>query len=153
MKLDIGCGKKAHKEYKTIDLEEYANPTYLGDFREMTFKDVEVIRTHHLLEHFTREEGLKVLKLWHLWLKKEGVIVIETPDFQGICKDFDKNPYWMTRHAYGSQESDWALHKDGWYEAKFVEVLPKLGFEITEIKHHKTRNRGLPNITIFAKKI
>jgi len=151
LKLDIGCGRMPHRGYKTIDVEEYANPDYLGDFREMSFEDVEEIRSHHLLEHFGREEGEKVLKLWHSWLRQGGKLIVETPDFEEIGKDFSIDPYWMTRHAFGSQESDWAYHRDGWYEAKFREVLPRLGFEIISIGKSKSR-KILPNVTVIAKK-
>ena len=152
-KLDVGCGRKPHKGYTTIDIEEYAHPDYLGDFRTMSFKEIEVIRSHHVLEHFTREDGINVLKLWKSWLKTGGTLLIETPDFEYICKDFDKNPYHMTRHAYGSQEAEWALHKDGWYEAKFVKILTELGFKIESFKHSHTHSYQLPNITVIATKL
>lgn len=151
-RLDIGSGEKPHKGYKTIDIEEYAHPDYLGDFRLMSFKDVDEIRSHHLLEHFTRDEGIRVLKLWHSWLRTGGQLIVETPDFEYICKDFTVDPYWMTRHAYGSQEAEWAVHKDGWYEAKFRQVLPDVGYGILQIKRNKSR-KILPNILVVAIKI
>ena len=58
----------------------------------------------------------------------------------------------MARHAYGSQEADWAYHLDGWWEDKFKEVLLKEGFEILEIRRSVSR-RILPNITVIAKKL
>ena len=152
MKIEIGSGRKPHKGYETIDVEQYANPTHLGDFRTMRFENVEEIRAHHVLEHFGREEGEWVLKLWHAWLMAGGILIVETPDFEGICDNFRKDKYWMTRHAYGSQEADWAFHKDGWYEDKFKEVLPRLGYEIISIKKSVSR-KILPNITVVAKKL
>ena len=151
MKLDIGAGRKPHKGYKTIDIESYANPDYLGDFREMTFSDVEVIRAHHILEHFSREEGVAVLRLWVSWLKDGGTLIIETPDIEYICKNWNDDRYWMTRHLLGSQESEWAFHRDGWYEEKFREVFNKIGLKITSVKRSKSR-KILPNITVVAEK-
>lgn len=151
-KIEIGCGKRPHKGYTTIDVEEYANPDIVGDFRKMTFHNVEVIRAHHLLEHFSRDESLDVLKTWHRWLKEDGTLIVETPDFQGICENFSKDPYWMTRHAFGSQEQDWAFHRDGWYEAKFRQILPEIGFEVVDIQRNVSR-KILPNITVTAKKL
>lgn len=152
MNLDIGAGLRPHHGYKTIDVETYAHPDYLGDFWTMSFKDIDIIRSHHLLEHFTRDEGVSVLKLWHSWLKTGGTLIVETPDFEYICKDFSVDPYWMTRHAYGSQEASWAIHKDGWYEDKFRKILPELGYKITQITRNKSR-KILPNITVVAQKI
>lgn len=151
-KIEIGSGKRPHKGYKTIDVEAYANPTYLGDFRTMSFSELDEIRNHHVLEHFGREEGIKVLKQWCSWLKKDGILVVETPDFEYICENFKKDPYWMTRHAFGSQEASWAFHLDGWYEDKFKEILPKCGFEILSISRNVSR-KILPNILVIAKKL
>ena len=151
MKLEIGVGRKHHPGYKTIDIESYASPDHLGDFRMMTFNDIEEIRAHHLLEHFSRQEGENIIKLWHSWLRKDGLLIVETPDFEGICDNFKKDKYWMTRHAYGSQEAEWAFHRDGWYQEKFEVILPKLGFNIIEIKKSVSR-KILPNIRVVAEK-
>jgi len=151
MMLEIGCGKRPHRGYKTIDVEAYAHPDYLGDFRTMEFKDVECIRMHHVLEHFGREEGVRVLKLIYSWLMPGGTFILETPDFEYICKNFATDPYWMTRHTFGSQEAEWAYHRDGWYEQKFKETLPNLGFEIIRIERNVSRT-VLPNILVVAKK-
>lgn len=152
MKLSIGSGRKSYPGYETIDVEAYANPTYLGDFRTMTFSEVDEIRAHHLLEHFSRAEGENVLKLWHKWLKQGGMLIVETPDFEGICDNFRKDKYWMTRHAYGSQEAEWAFHRTGYYEDSFREIMPRIGFDILEIRKSVSR-KILPNITIVAKKL
>ena len=152
MKLSIGSGRKSYPGHETIDVETYANPTHLGDFRTMNFSDVEEIRAHHLLEHFSRTEGEEVLKLWHDWLKQGGLLIVETPDFEGICDNFRKDKYWMTRHAYGSQEADWAFHRTGYYEDSFKYIMPKMGFEILSIKKSVSR-KILPNITVVAKKL
>ena len=168
MKLEIGSGRSPHAGYKTVDVEEYAKPDYLGDFRTMSFSDIEEIRGHHILEHFSRQEAIKVLKLWHSWLKPEGILILETPDLKGICERFvnpkflaDRN--WLCRHLYGSQEADWAYHKDGWWDDKYREVFPQIGFEITLIKSKTSKviikkeggkeRHVLPNILIIAKKI
>ena len=165
-KIEIGSGKWPHAGYKTIDIEPTNNPDIVGDFRTMNFSNIEEIRAHHLLEHFSRVESLEVLKQWYSWLKLSGILIIETPDFERICEFFHSDKYWaspedMIAHVYGSQEAEWAFHKDGWYKAKFEEVLPKLGFKINLIKQkHSYIRRGvlntryrLPNILVIAQKI
>jgi hypothetical protein len=155
--LEIGSGSKPHEGYETIEIQEKFHPTYLGDFRTMSFTDIDTIRAEHLLEHFGRDESIQVLKLWHDWLKMGGVLIVETPDFEGICEMFMKcskasERYWLIRHTYGSQEADWAYHKEGWYEDRFRRVLPYLGFEIIDFTH--TVSRGyLKNIKVRARKI
>lgn len=156
MKLNIGSGKRKHKDYTSIDIEPSNDPDIVGDFRKMEFKDIDEIRAEHLLEHFSREEGSLVISQWREWLKPSGILIVETPDFEYICKGFEKQnnhgKYWFTRHAYGSQEADWAFHRDGWYEAKFRSEFPILGFRILKVVRNTTRGI-LPNIKVVAQKI
>jgi predicted SAM-dependent methyltransferase len=152
MKLDIGGGKKKKKGFHTIDIEPRHKTNFVGDFRKMSFENIEHIRSNFLLEHFRREEQIKVLQLWHSWLQKYGVLDISVPDFEYICKNFAIHPYWMTRHAFGSQEAGWAYHLDGWYEEKIRKLFPCVGFEIQFIERFTTR-RYLPNIRVVAKKV
>src|SRR3990167_4406121 len=150
-KLCIGSGRRLKKDFTNIDIESKNNPDIVGDFRTMSFNDVDEIVAEHILEHFSRDEGLQVLSQWRSWLKVSGILIVETPDFEYICKNFNQDPYWMTRHAYGSQEADWAFHRDGYYEAKFRSLLPELGFEVLKIERRITR-RVLPNIIVTARK-
>ena len=151
MKIDVGSGNITHRGYKSVDIDPKFNPDYLGDFREMEFEDIEAIRAHHILEHFGRDEGVEVLKLWYSWLKKGGTLLIEVPDFEEICKNFDKDKYWMTRHAFGAQDAEHNYHRDGWYREKFENILPKIGFKIQEFRQKITRDI-LPNLIVIAKK-
>jgi len=157
MKIEIGCGLKPHKGYKTIDVEEYAKPDYLGDFRTMSFENLEEIRSHHLLEHFSREEAIKIIDTWYGWLSLGGKLIIETPDIEGICEQFSKitgkkERYWLCRHLYGSQERDWAFHRDGWWEDKFKDILSSHCFKIISFRKNLSR-KYLPNILVIAEKI
>lgn len=151
MYLDIGAGRKPHKGYKTIDVESYANPDFLGDFRTMSFSGIEVIRAHHILEHFSEIEAVSVLELWRDWLADGGQLIVETPDFEGICRDFLVDPYWMARHAYGDQARDWAFHRSAWYKSKFERVLADIGFSNISVSFNKSK-KILPNIVVVATK-
>jgi len=165
-RIEIGSGKMPHPGFTTIDIEPSSGADIIADFRTLHFENLEEIIAYHLLEHFSREEGIRVLKLWHSWLKLGGTILVETPDFEGICEHFFDKTYYadkahLVQHAYGSQEADWAFHRDGWYREKFDKLLPELGFRIILIKRKhsyirygesRTRHR-LPNILVIAEKI
>jgi predicted SAM-dependent methyltransferase len=165
MKIEVGSGKYPHSDCTTIDIEPSNHPDIVGDFRTMSFEDIEEIKAYHILEHFGRDEAIKVLKQWYFWLIKGGRLIVEVPDFDRICYYFlnqEKNwagKEWMVKHIYGSQEADWAYHKDGWYKEKFEKILPEIGFEIELIKqkHSYVKADGvrsrLPNILVIAKKI
>lgn len=162
-RIEIGSGKWPKANCTHIDIEKRKGVDIVGDFRTMSFSDLEEIRSHHLLEHFGRKEAIEVLKLWHSWLKKDGVLIVETPDFERICYNFKNDREWLNNHTFGSQEADWAFHKDGWWKDKFMEVLPKIGFEITLIKEKtskviiksggKKERHILPNLLVIAKKL
>lgn len=165
-KLEIGSGEWPHAGYTHLDIEPHKNVDIVGDFRTMHFEDLEEICAYHLLEHFDRKEVIDVLKLWHSWLKIGGRLIVEVPDFERICKLWGHtrvwaNKEWMVKHAFGSQESEWAFHKDGWYEDKFRDIFPKIGFEIELLKtkhsyvRYNERNERwrLPNMLVIAKKV
>ncbi len=141
VKLHLGCGANYLDGYVNIDLPQEgqtvmnAKADIYQDIRTLSYFDnsVDEIRNHHLLEHFTRQESLKILLQWRRWLKSGGLLFIETPDFETAAKKFSRagigQKFKIARHIFGSQEADWAIHKDWWGEQKFRFVLSKLGFE------------------------
>lgn len=164
-KVEIGSGKFPRKGYTHIDVEVSAKPDILGDFRTMSFENLDEVMALHVLEHFDRKEGLEVLRQWYGWLKLGGKLIVETPDLERICQFFFIKPerLWADRQhlnqsLYGSQEADWAFHRDGWWKEKFEEVLPKIGFEIETVwqKHSYIRYGSppvryrLPDIRVVA---
>lgn len=168
MKLNIGSGTTRLKDCVNIDIEEKYHPNICADFRRLSYENIEEIQARHILEHFDREEAIKVLKLWHSWLAVGGKLIIETPDINRICEFIAHPPVkywaskeWMVRALYGSQEAEWAFHKDGWYKEKYEKILPELGFKVILIKqkhsyvrYGKTNTKyRLPNILVIAEKI
>ena len=105
------------------------------DIRELEYADnsVDEVRNHHLLEHFSRQEAIKLLLQWRRWLRPGGLLFVETPDFERGAEDFVRaglhEKFVIARHLFGSQESSWAFHRDFWGEEKFRFVLGTLGFE------------------------
>src|SRR3990167_9706267 len=157
MKLHIGSGKYSLDGFINIDVQPFPNVHEVGNFREMVFSDVDEIVARHILEHFGREESLLVLRQWLSWLKPGGTLTIETPDFEYLCAQFNKDPEWMGIHAYGSQEAEWAYHKSAWYEKKVYAVAEKLGVYVVSVRHTKSRvireeRHILPNIVFVLKK-
>lgn len=140
VKLHLGCQEKYLKGYINIDLppekhsvQEVKADKY-ADVRELVYEEASVdeIRSHHLLEHFSRQEALVLLSRWHKWLKIGGVLVVETPDFEESAEKFVSSSlddqFVLARHIFGSHEASWAYHKDFWSEQKFRYVLESLGF-------------------------
>lgn len=149
LKLHLGCGEKYLEGYWNIDFPQgehsVMNPKVdeYGDIRTLQYAEgtVDEIRSHHLFEHFSRAEALKLLTRWRSWLKPDGVLVIETPDFTTSANFFvhtlsTRRKFQLARHMIGSQEAGWALHKDYWDKQKFNFVLGKMGFKNIVVKEY-----------------
>lgn len=145
LKLHLGCGEKYLEGYVNIDFPDTEQSVIktkadvFSNMHDLSYPEgsVDEIRSHHLFEHFSRAEALKLLTRWRSWLKPDGVLVIETPDFTTSASFFlasasRKRKYQLSRHIFGSEEAGWATHKDFWDKEKFQFVLKELGF--TNIK-------------------
>lgn len=156
MKLHLGCGEKYLEGYINIDFPPSKHTVVIPkadiykDIRDLEYPEnsIDEIRSHHLFEHFSRVEAIDLLLKWRRWLKPEGILRIETPDFNRCISLFRISNFYermqLTRHIFGSQEAEWAYHLDGWGEQKFKFFLKKIGFY--QIKFKKSPNF----IKIFA---
>jgi len=165
LKLHLGCGKNYLDGYINIDLPSEkqelmkAKADIYKDIRDLSYfeSSVDEIRSHHLLEHFNRQEALKLLLQWSNWLKPGGLLIIETPDFEKCIKLFlesnIRTKFRIARHIFGSHESDWAVHKDFWDRDKFKFILTKLGFEIIKIKQFNSILGKLPKTSFLVRQI
>ncbi len=162
-KIHLGCGNTYLPGYVNIDssrnegaIRDIKADLY-ADVRELEYQSgsVDEVRSHHLLEHFSRQEALVLLAQWHDWLRVGGRLVIETPDISlsALLYPFVPRSIKMRliRHLYGSQEADWAFHKDAYSPGKFKLILDAFGFKGISVKRRVNR-RITPNVLVRAKK-
>ncbi len=158
-KLHLGCGGRYLQGYINIDFPPSKHTVIIPkadifkDIRDLEYPEnnVDEIRSHHLFEHFTRQEAIKLLLQWRSWLKIGGLLVVETPDFEECAKLFIaidnlEKQFKLARHIFGSHEAEWALHKDFWSKPKFQFVLDRLGFKIVEIRQDRSYYRKKDSI-------
>lgn len=148
-RLHLGSGEKYLPRYWNIDFpptehsvitvqaDEYADVAHL-QYPENT---IEEIRNHHMFEHFPRAQALKLIVTWRRWLKADGILTIETPDFGHCAAAYSralsrKRRFELGRHMMGSQEARWAIHYDFWDKPKFKYVLKKFGFKNIKIRRY-----------------
>lgn len=163
LKLHLGCGAIYLPGYVNIDyppsehsVQENTQVDLYADITKLSYEPecISEIRLHHVFEHFDRFTALHLLITWYGWLENNGILTIETPDFDSSIKRFllggmqtrAKN----LRHIFGSQEASWAIHYDGWYKSKFKLYLNKLGYR--DLKFSLNSWHGTHNITVIAKK-
>lgn len=165
LKLHLGCGSSHFSGYINIDyppedhtVQVSSGADIYGEITALAFEQnsIDEIRSHHVFEHFDRATALALLTKWHTWLKKDGLLVIETPDFLGSVQAWlgdisFKRKQTLLRHIFGSQEAFWALHYDGWYKEKFEHVLQTIGYKIITIS--SSNYLDLVNVTVRAQKI
>lgn len=150
MKLHLGCGEKYLPGYTNIDYPASEHSVMkvkadqYADIRKLSYPENSIaeVRNHHMFEHFTRAEALKLLVNWRRWLTPDGVLMIETPDF-GRCVDAysrafsRRRRFTLGRHMLGSQEAKWAIHYDFWDKAKYIYVLKQLGFKNIKVRRYE----------------
>ncbi len=167
LRLHLGCGEYHFPEYINIDYppSEHTCQTQIGAdvFGDITklrlpAQGLHEIRLHHVFEHFQRSEALALLILWHEGLSIGGRLHIETPDVEGCARQLVSNiPLSMKqavlRHCFGSQEAGWAIHYDGWTEAKYQHVLGKLGFAVQTVARSWPHPPHLANVEAVGTKI
>ena len=157
IKLHLGCGSNYIKGYINIDqLGDQSDMSDLRrvdlnlDFTKLSFPNNSVteIRLHHVFEHFHRYQVTTLLLSWNNWLKNNGKLIIETPDFlesakryivnyylQKIFKKRKKYNHQLLRHLYGSKEADWGNHFEGWDSYTLGKLLKMFGFTVNNISY------------------
>lgn len=166
LKLHLGCGTVYLPGYINIDYpldiqsSQHAQQVPVDLYADITTLhympgSVAEVRLHHVFEHFDRATALRLLVEWYEWLMDGGILTIETPDFDRCIKAYllgnTRTKARVLRHVFGSHDSHWAVHYDGWYKAKFKGYLSAIGFR--KLNFDFTEWQGTYNITVRAQKI
>lgn len=163
-RLHLGCGDVYRRGYLNVDLppkDGVAAGTSRPDLESDVTKiscppnTLAEVRLHHLFEHFERAQALALLIRWFHWLRPDGQLCIETPDFETCIADYAARPVAdqgvILRHIFGSQEAPWAQHRDGWSDNRFRYVLGELGFSrISTSRTYSDERRLLANVVVNA---
>jgi predicted SAM-dependent methyltransferase len=163
--LHIGCGDIYFPGWVNIDLNSgKADLTY--DIRnQLPYEEnmVDFIYSEHVIEHFNREDGLRLLADFYRILKHNGVVRVATPDLDYIvfkyCFFWWKQDWikkygyewiktkaemmnisfreWGHQYIYNNEELTRRLHETG-----FRNICRKKNNKSTynELKNRETRN-------------
>ena len=94
MKLHLGCGKRFLPGFVHVDLADYKHVDYKCDVRMLPmFRDTtaSLIYASHVVEYFSRNEVVGVLREWHRILKKGGTLRLSVPDFAALVRVYVKH--------------------------------------------------------------
>jgi predicted SAM-dependent methyltransferase len=106
---------------------------------------VDEIRSVQVFEHFTYNEGDRILEYWYHLLKPHGTIHIDVPDLDETMKGYlssksQRDQRWYLRLLFGSQKNEYSLHRAMYSKRMLVNLLRKHGF---------SRIRELGNIHFY----
>lgn len=161
MKLHLGCGKNIKPEYVNIDgFVKGENITNM-DILNMTYSDnsADEILAEHLFEHIPFKDEERLFTECHRILKPGGMLVIETPDMEWLCKQFleakdEFNSFYkvgsvdhyfghgksiehrwgmITTHFFGNQNGGGQFHYNGYTKEKFLGISNILKFKSCEV--------------------
>jgi len=159
-KLNLGCGGVKIPDWINIDIEPGAD-IILNLKTGLPFQDnsVRYIYSEHVLEHFSRDEGLSILKECFRVLSKGGVIRIAMPDLDHIIEKYStdwKNQDWLSWPEYQFIKTkgqminitfSWWGHKYLYNEEDLKQIILDAGFSFTNrVSRSESRFVELSNL-------
>jgi predicted SAM-dependent methyltransferase len=152
--VNVDFPPENHNVNHDIKVDLYAN------ILKMEYQKCEEIRSHHFFEHFNYFETFALLFKWTAALEKEGILIIDVPDLEGLCRSYlaadTETKFLVARYLFGSHEAEWAYHINGWSEKTLGHVLMDLGYSVEDVKQYGSPNTPQPNCGLtmtFRKKI
>lgn len=137
VKLHMGCGDKPIEGMVNCDLfspqaDVRVDSKNLGAFRDGS---VDLIESHHMLEHLSFADAEAALSEWHRVLKPGGYLILTCPDLDKISKRWCRTPWgpkkkYMLQMLYGSQEHPGMFHRSGYNLDSLREILAERGFRL-----------------------
>jgi predicted SAM-dependent methyltransferase len=111
--LNLGCGQRFHPDWVNLDLHPTSPSIQKWDLqKDLPFPDetFDVVYHSHVLEHFSRADGVQLLaRCWRV-LKRNGVIRIVVPDLERIAHQYleslDKS---LVGDTESQQQYDWVV--------------------------------------------
>ncbi len=87
--LNLGCGTRFHPEWVNLDIAPAAPEVKKWDLQgDLTFANgsFDVVYHSHVLEHFSRSDGQKLLGRCYRVLGRGGIIRVVVPDLERIAR-------------------------------------------------------------------
>ncbi|MCJ7742970.1 MAG: methyltransferase domain-containing protein [Dehalococcoidales bacterium] len=90
-----------------------------------------------VFEHFSRDEGIKLLQEWYRILVAGGGVLIDIPDLAGTFRLLEnaknvEEMNWAIRLIYGSQKNPFSFHKWGYTFETLSNLCKTIGFRTVE---------------------
>ncbi len=89
IKFNMGCGRDRLPGYLGVDMHS-DTADIKQDIMKLDLPEqcADEIFASHVIEHIPQHRAPSVLEKWLSTLKEGGMLVMETPDLAGLCKDY-----------------------------------------------------------------
>jgi len=89
IKFNMGCGRDRLPGYLGVDMHS-DTADIKQDIMKLDLPEhcADEIFASHVIEHIPQHRAPSVLEKWLATLKEGGMLVLETPDLAGLCKDY-----------------------------------------------------------------
>ena len=111
--LNLGCGERFHREWVNLDLHPSNPSVQAWDLQaELPFPEAsfDVVYHSHVLEHFSKADGLRLLKRCRQVLRPGGTLRVVVPDLERIVQLYLSS---FEKCVAGDQQAaaqyDWAM--------------------------------------------
>jgi len=87
--LNLGCGSHFHADWTNVDFTSTGEEVIAHNLREgAPFNDnvFDLVYHSHVLEHFSKDEGVHFVKECHRVLKPGGILRVVVPDLEAIAR-------------------------------------------------------------------
>jgi SAM-dependent methyltransferase len=93
MKLNIGCGKRYHKDWVNIDINPRSKEVRkVNILKGLPYKDnyFDAVYHSHVLEHLPKDRAEGFIKECYRVLKPGGILRVVVPDLENIVREYLK---------------------------------------------------------------
>ena len=153
MKLHLGCGKRFIPGFVHIDAVEYPHIDHVATIDHLSFipdLSVDLIYNCHVLEHFKRNDVVRVLREWRRVLKPGGILRISVPDFASLCNVYQKEKRMdlVIGALFGRQDYLYNIHYNVFDFASLSSQLVQAGF--VDVRRYDWRDTEHAQIDDYA---
>lgn len=146
-KLHLGCGNIRLAGFCNVDILTTEAVDVVSDISKLDNfpnNSIELIYACHVLEHFSHDEAVKVLRRWFDVLEPGGELRISVPDIDRIVKIYHDNwSHFQTPGnspwiglLYGGQGDPYDFHKTGFNFCWMRYLLEGIGYtQVAEYPH------------------
>lgn len=145
IKYNLGCGTDIREDFINIDnaeIEEVEGKYVKGDITTYKYEKADLFYIDNVLEHFSFENGNKLLMRLRKFLKPEGKVIMVVPDFEHLSKvittlspnSLFTNNSWCSSCLLGTQTNPEDFHRS-FYTQPILKYVCEVSGYIVEALH------------------